>query len=34
MTAQGKLGRWLKLVAPRLIDRLALKALSQHARPQ
>ncbi|WP_457329205.1 SDR family oxidoreductase [Rhizobacter sp. P5_C2] len=34
MTAQGKLGRWLKLVAPRFIDRLALKALNQHARPQ
>lgn len=34
MTTQGKLGRWLKLIAPRLIDKLALKALNQHARPQ
>lgn len=34
MTAKGKLGRWLKLLAPRLVDALALKALNQHARPQ
>jgi short-subunit dehydrogenase len=34
MTAKGKLGRWLKLLAPGLVDRLALKALNQHARPQ
>ena len=34
MTAKGRLGRWLKLIAPRLVDRLALKALNQHARPQ
>lgn len=27
MTAQGRLGRWIKLIAPRLVDRLALKAL-------
>lgn len=27
MTAKGRLGRWLKLVAPDLVDRLALKAL-------
>jgi len=33
MTARGRLGRWLKLVAPRLVDRLALKALNAHARP-
>lgn len=30
MTAQGKLGRWLKLVAPGLVDRLAIKALARH----
>jgi short-subunit dehydrogenase len=34
MTAKGKLGRWLKLLAPGVVDRLALKALNQHARPQ
>jgi len=34
MTAKGKLGRWLKLLAPGLVDKLALKALNQHARPQ
>jgi short-subunit dehydrogenase len=27
MTARGKLGRWLKLIAPSLIDRLAAKAI-------
>jgi len=27
MTARGKLGRWLKLVAPSLIDRIAAKAI-------
>ena len=27
MTAQGRLGRWMKLIAPGLVDRLALKAL-------
>lgn len=27
MTAKGRLGRWLKLIAPGLVDRLALKAL-------
>jgi short-subunit dehydrogenase len=31
MTAQGKLGRWIKLVAPRLVDRMALKALNRKA---
>jgi short-subunit dehydrogenase len=30
MTAKGKLGRWLKLLAPALVDRLALKALNRH----
>ena len=34
MTAKGKLGRWLKLLVPGLVDSLALKALNQHARPQ
>jgi short-subunit dehydrogenase len=29
MTAQGRLGRWLKLVAPGLVDRLAIKALAR-----
>ena len=33
MTAKGKLSRWIKLIAPRLIDRLASKALAQDARP-
>ncbi len=30
MTAQGKFGRWMKLIAPGLVDRLAVKALSKH----
>ncbi len=34
MTTKGKLGRWLKLLAPGVVDKLALKALNQHARPQ
>lgn len=34
MSTKGKLGRWLKLLAPGVVDRLALKALNQHARPQ
>ncbi len=29
MGAKGKLGRWLKLIAPGLVDRLAIKALSR-----
>jgi short-subunit dehydrogenase len=29
MTAQGKLGRWLKLIAPRLVDRIVLAALAR-----
>jgi short-subunit dehydrogenase len=33
MTAKGKLGRWIKLIAPALVDRIALAALNQHARP-
>ena len=34
MTAQGRLGRWLKLIAPGLVDRMALAALNQEARPR
>jgi len=33
MTGQGKLGRWLKLIAPWLVDRLALAALKPEHRP-
>ena len=29
MTARGKFGRWLKLLAPSLIDRIAAKAIRQ-----
>lgn len=29
MTLKGKLGLWLKLIAPRLVDRIALKAVSE-----
>ena len=29
MSAKGRFGRWLKLVAPSLVDRLAIKALSR-----
>jgi short-subunit dehydrogenase len=29
MTARGRLGRWLKLAAPRLVDRIALRALAR-----
>jgi short-subunit dehydrogenase len=34
MSAKGKLGRWLKLIAPGMVDRIALKALKQDVRPQ
>ena len=34
MTAQGKLGRWMKLLAPALVDRLALAALKKDVRPR
>lgn len=34
MSAKGKAGRWLKLIAPALVDRLALKALNREAHPQ
>jgi short-subunit dehydrogenase len=30
MSAKGKLGRWIKLIAPAMVDRMALKALKQH----
>src|SRR4030095_13674894 len=33
MTARGKLGRWLKLLAPSLIDRLAARAIRQRHTP-
>jgi short-subunit dehydrogenase len=33
MTAKGKLGRWMKLLTPGLVDRLALKALAHDVRP-
>lgn len=33
MTTKGRLGRWLKLLAPALVDRLALQALKQEHRP-
>lgn len=33
MTAKGKLGRFIKLLAPGIVDRMALKALKQEARP-
>lgn len=32
MSAKGKLGRWLKLIAPGVVDRLALAALAKDAR--
>ena len=32
MTAKGKVGRWLKLIAPALVDRLVMKALTREAR--
>lgn len=31
MSPKGKLGRWMKLIAPALVDRLALKALNRGA---
>ena len=31
MSAQGKLGRWLKLLAPSLVDRMAVNALNREA---
>ena len=34
MTAQGKLGRWLKLIAPGKVEALALAALKDEVKPQ
>ena len=33
MSAKGKLGRWMKLLAPSLVDKLALAALKREVRP-
>lgn len=33
MTAKGRLGRWLKLLAPGLVDRMAVAALKKEERP-
>lgn len=33
MSAKGKLARWMKLIAPSLVDKLALAALNQDAQP-
>ena len=33
MTAKGKLARWLKLIAPALVEKLALAALKKEVRP-
>lgn len=33
MSAKGKLGRWLKLIAPGVVERIALAALKVDARP-
>ena len=33
MSARGKLGRWMKLIAPRMVDRMALKALATRGTP-
>jgi short-subunit dehydrogenase len=30
MSAKGKLGRWMKILAPSMVDRMALKALNRH----
>ena len=34
MSAKGKFGRWLKLLAPQWVDALALKALKKEVRPR
>ncbi|WP_312516065.1 SDR family oxidoreductase [Massilia sp.] len=34
MTVQGKLGRWLRLIAPGMVDRIALNAVKDDLRPQ
>ena len=33
MTAQGRIGMWLKMIAPRVVDRMALAALRRTERP-
>ncbi|GAB2869277.1 SDR family oxidoreductase [Pseudoduganella ginsengisoli] len=33
MSAKGKLGRWMKLIAPGLVENMALKAVSEEHRP-
>ena len=32
MTAQGRIGRWLKLIAPGVVDRMALAAVKDDLR--
>ena len=34
MTAKGKIGRFIKLLAPGVVDRMAMKVLKEEARPQ
>lgn len=34
MTAKGRLGRWMKLLAPGLVERMALAALKDEVKPQ
>lgn len=34
MTARGRMGRWLKLIAPGLVERMALAALKDEVRPR
>ena len=34
MTARAKLGMWVKLVAPRVVDRVALRAVRERNRPE
>jgi hypothetical protein len=34
MSAKGKLGRWLKLIAPGLVENMALAALKDDVKPQ
>jgi short-subunit dehydrogenase len=34
MSAKGKLGRWLKLIAPGLVEKMAMAALKKEVRPQ
>ena len=34
MTAKGKLGRFIKLIAPGLVEKMALAALKQGVRPK